>query len=243
MTTNAPGKLLNPCKCSGYESLTGELVRAMPDFKIVISDPEAPRQERVLRVKVVGDPDIPFTDSMKEQLELPIIKMNSKMYTELGAKHGVATIRMVRPDTNVKVKITGRVEVDDKIPDGEVRVSLTKLIDLTGQQELEGEVFRARAWQVRINDQRTSAFLGLRVGDEVDGSIVGLRGIKLVITGGSDISGFPMRPDIPGPVKKTALLSGPPGFHPREDGERRRKIVRGNTIAPDIVQINTKIKY
>jgi small subunit ribosomal protein S6e len=51
-----------------------------------------------------------------------------------------------------------------------------------------------------------------------------------------------MRPDIPGPVKKRALLSAPPGFHPREDGERRRKTVRGNTIAPDITQINTKIK-
>jgi small subunit ribosomal protein S6e len=37
------------------------------------------------------------------------------------------------------------------------------------------------------------------------------------------------------------LLSGPPGFHPRKKGERRRKTVRGNTISEDIVQINTKI--
>jgi len=215
----------------------------MPDFKIVLSDPEAPKQERVVKVKVVGDPEIPFTDKMKEQFELPIVKMNSKLYKELEAKHGVVTIRMIRPDTNMKVKLTGRVEIDENVPDNEVRVSLTKLIDLTGVQELDGEVLRARAWQIRINDERTSAFLGLKIGDEVDGSVVGLKGVKLVITGGSDISGFPMRPDIVGPVKKRALLSGPPGFHPREDGERRRRMVRGNTIAPDIVQINTKIKY
>jgi small subunit ribosomal protein S6e len=120
---------------------------------------------------------------------------------------------------------------------------MARLIDLTGTHELEGEIFRAPAWQIRINDERINAFLGLKIGDEVSGEILGLKGVKLVITGGSDISGFPMRPDIPGPVKKRALLSGPPGFHPKEDGERRRKMVRGNTIAHDIVQINTKIKY
>jgi small subunit ribosomal protein S6e len=215
----------------------------MPDFKIVVSDPEAPKQERAVKVKVVGDAEVPFTSKMKEQFELPVIKMNSKLYKELGAKHGVVTIRMIRPDTNMKVKLTGKVDIDENIPDGEVRVNLTKLIDITGLQEIEGEIFRARAWQIRVNDERTSTFIGLKIGDEVDGSILGLKGVKLIITGGSDISGFPMRPDIAGPLKKTALLPDPPGFHPREDGERRRKMVRGNTIAPDIVQINTKIKY
>jgi small subunit ribosomal protein S6e len=215
----------------------------MPDFKIVVSDPEAYKKGKVLKVKIIGDPDIPFTDKMKEQFELPIIKMNSKMLAELDAKYKVVTLRMRRPDTGDKVKITGRVEIDDSVPDSVVKVSLVKLIDSTGTQELEGEAFRSPAWQIRINDERTQALLGLKIGDEIDGSIIGLKGVKLVITGGSDVSGFPMRPDIPGPVKKRALLSGPPGFHPREKGERRRKMVRGNTIAPDTVQINTKIKY
>jgi small subunit ribosomal protein S6e len=215
----------------------------MSDFKIVVSDPEAYKKGKVLKVRIVGDPDTPFTDKMKEQLELPIIKMNSKMLEELGAKYKVVTLRMRRPDTGDKVKITGRVEVDDSVPDNVVKVSLVKLIDSTGTQELEGEAFRSPAWQIRINDERTQALLGLKIGDEIDGSIIGLKGVKLVITGGSDVSGFPMRSDIPGPVKKRALLSEPPGFHPREKGERRRKMVRGNTIAPDTVQINTKIMY
>jgi small subunit ribosomal protein S6e len=215
----------------------------MPDFKIVISDPEAYKKGKVLKVKVVGDPELPFTSEMKEQFELPVAVMNSKTFNELEAVHNVVTIRMRRPDTGDKVKITARVKIDDSTPDGVVKVSLAKLIDLTGAQELEGEVFRSPAWQIRINDARTQALLGLKIGDEIDGGLVGLKGYKLVITGGSDISGFPMRPDIPGPVKKRVLLSGPPGFHPKEKGERRRKTVRGNTIAPDIVQINTKIKY
>ncbi|OYT37942.1 MAG: 30S ribosomal protein S6e, partial [Desulfurococcales archaeon ex4484_58] len=71
----------------------------------------------------------------------------------------------------------------------------------------------------------------------------GLKNVQLEIRGGSDNSGFPMRPDIPGGVKKRVLLSSPPGFHPREKGERRRKTVRGNTITDDIVQINTVIIY
>jgi small subunit ribosomal protein S6e len=35
------------------------------------------------------------------------------------------------------------------------------------------------------------------------------------------------------------LLSQGPGFRPKEDGERRRKLIRGDTISEDIVQINT----
>ncbi|MGC8953736.1 30S ribosomal protein S6e [Desulfurococcus amylolyticus] len=215
----------------------------MPDFKIVVNDPEAPKKEKLVKVKVEGDPEIQLTDKVKEKLELPVFKVNSKTASEIGAVHGVATIRMRRPDTGDKVKFTGRIIIDDNVPDNVVKVSMEQLINATGQNELEGEIFRARAWQIRINDERTQTIIGLKIGDYIDGSIIGLKGVKLAITGGSDISGFPMRPDISGPVKKKVLLSGPPGFHPEEDGERRRKTVRGNTIAPDIVQINTKIVY
>jgi small subunit ribosomal protein S6e len=37
------------------------------------------------------------------------------------------------------------------------------------------------------------------------------------------------------------VLSGGVGFNPQDDGERRRKAVRGNVITDEIVQINTKI--
>jgi len=215
----------------------------MPDFKIVISDPEAPKNEKPAKVVVKGDPSVPYTDKMKEQFELPEIRTNRKLAEELGAVHGVVTIRMVKPGTTEKVKITGKLVIDDSIPDNEVHVNPELLVNRVGTSEVEGVVFRARAWQIRINDERTKALIGLKIGDYIDGSIIGLKGVKLKITGGSDDSGFPMRPDIPGGVKKRVLLSEPPGFHPKKKGERRRKTVRGNTVTPDIVQINTVILY
>jgi small subunit ribosomal protein S6e len=215
----------------------------MPDFKIVVSDPEAPKRESVVKVKVIGDPDVALDEKVKEKFELPQIKLNPATLEKLGAKFNVVTIRMRRPDTGDKVKITGLAVSDTAVPEGEVRVNSEQLINLTGVNELEGEIFRARAWQIRVNDERTNAFIGLKIGDEIDGEIIGLRGVKLVVTGGSDNSGFPMRPDVHGAGKKRLLLSGPPGFHPSEGGERRKKTVRGNTISGDIVQINTVIKY
>ena len=98
-----------------------------------------------------------------------------------------------------------------------------------------------RARQVTVEGPQAQALIGLKIGDVVDGSLIGLDGLKLKITGGSDRSGFPMRHDIPGGGKYRVLLSGPPGFHPRKKGMRKRVTVRGNTITEDIVQINMVI--
>lgn len=90
---------------------------------------------------------------------------------------------------------------------------------------------------MEVKEPAARALLGLRIGDEVSGELVGVKG-RLRITGGSDISGTPMRPDVQGPGRRYVLLSGPPGFRPLKKGERRRKLVHGNTISEDIVQIN-----
>ncbi len=215
----------------------------MADFKIVISDPEAPKKENIIRVKIVGDPEIEYTEKHKEGFELPIIKVNKSLIEKLDAVHGVITVRMKKPDSGERIKITGKAVADENIPENEVHVNMELLVNKTGTNEIEGEAFRARAWQIRINDERTRRLIGLKIGDTFDGELVGLRNVKLEIRGGADNSGFPMRPDIMGGVKKRVLLSGPPGFHPRRKGERRRKMVRGNTITDDIVQINTVIRY
>jgi len=95
-----------------------------------------------------------------------------------------------------------------------------------------------KSYQLEVE---TSALIGKKIGDVIDGSIIGLEGYKLKITGGSDKCGFPMRPDIPGTGVKRVLLSKGPGYRPKEKGVRKRKSVRGNTISEDIVQVNTKI--
>ena len=79
-----------------------------------------------------------------------------------------------------------------------------------------------------------------KIGEEVDGGLVGLPGYTLEITGGSDASGFPMRRGIHGSQRPKALLSGGVGYKPKED-VRRRKRVRGECVDDDIVQLNTKV--
>ncbi|QOJ78218.1 30S ribosomal protein S6e [Infirmifilum lucidum] len=95
-----------------------------------------------------------------------------------------------------------------------------------------------RAEQVELKGDQAARLIGLKIGDIIDGALVGKPGVKLQIRGGSGRAGEPMRPDIPGARKGYFLLSGPPGYWPKEKGERRRKYVRGNTITDDIVQIN-----
>ena len=97
------------------------------------------------------------------------------------------------------------------------------------------------AYNVAVSGGSANAFIGKRVGDEVDGSPVGLGGYRMRITGGSDRNGNPMRGDLPGMARRRLLLSGGVGFHPRLEGERRRKMVRGNEITQDFVQINASV--
>ncbi|MEM1507444.1 MAG: 30S ribosomal protein S6e [Candidatus Bathyarchaeia archaeon] len=94
---------------------------------------------------------------------------------------------------------------------------------------------------VEVEGARATPLIGRKIGDIVDGSVVGMPGVKLIITGGSDKDGFPMRPDVHGGVKTRILLSSGVGFKPKDKGERRRKMVRGNTITEDILQINMRI--
>ena len=97
----------------------------------------------------------------------------------------------------------------------------------------------AKSHQLEVDAAQTKNLTGLKIGDEIDASIVGLNGYKLQITGGSDKNGFPLKKDVEGQRRIRSLLSGGIGFKPKMDGQRRRKTVRGNTISDDIVQINT----
>lgn len=98
-----------------------------------------------------------------------------------------------------------------------------------------------KSQKVEIDEGRMGTILGLRIGETIDGSIAGLTGYKIQLTGGCDKDGFPMRPDIHGGVKVRILLSGGVGFHPREKGGRRKKTVRGNTVTPETTFLNFKI--
>jgi small subunit ribosomal protein S6e len=98
---------------------------------------------------------------------------------------------------------------------------------------------KENSYQIESNDSVNKQFIGLIIGEDVDGKLAGLDGYKLKITGGSDKNGFPMKKDIDGSRRIKSLVSGGIGYKPKVDGVRRRKSFRGNTISEDIVQINT----
>jgi len=99
-----------------------------------------------------------------------------------------------------------------------------------------------KSQSIELEGAKAQPLLGKRIGEAIDGSIAGLTGCKLQITGGSDKDGFPMRPNVHGGVRAAVILSKGVGYHPRRKGERMRRLVRGDTVTEEIVQINLLIK-
>jgi small subunit ribosomal protein S6e len=90
-----------------------------------------------------------------------------------------------------------------------------------------------------LKDSDANPLLGLHLGNETDASIAGLTG-KLKLTGGSDKSGVPMRSDLHGAARKRVLLVKGVGLQDAEYGQRKRKLMRGNTVSEEIYQLNCK---
>ncbi len=95
---------------------------------------------------------------------------------------------------------------------------------------------------MEIDEPQSLALEGKKIGDTIDGSLLDLSWKRLMITGGSDSSGFPLRPDIGGGVKKGVLLSGGVGLKKvKRRGYRKRKTIRGSIVTRDTYQINLKV--
>jgi small subunit ribosomal protein S6e len=94
-------------------------------------------------------------------------------------------------------------------------------------------------------DEKKFRFEGMKIGEVIKGGLIGFPNYEFEIMGGSDASGFPMRKDVHGPVKKRILVSKRGiGFKPQRKGEKRRKTIRGSEISYDMTLINLKVtKY
>jgi small subunit ribosomal protein S6e len=90
-----------------------------------------------------------------------------------------------------------------------------------------------------VKDAEAQVLMGRKVGDEMDASPLGIGG-RVKITGGSDKAGFPMRTDVLGGGKNYILLTAGVGYRSKEEGAKRRRLVRGNTITEEIYQVNAK---
>jgi len=95
--------------------------------------------------------------------------------------------------------------------------------------------------KVEIEDQRLRSLVGTRIGSSVDGAIADMPGYTLKLTGGTDKDGIPMRPDVHGSVKTSVVLSGGVGYKPQNKGEKKRKMVRGNTVSTETTYLNFTI--
>ncbi len=90
-----------------------------------------------------------------------------------------------------------------------------------------------------LKDATAQALVGRKIGEAVDGKPLGLSG-SIIITGGSDKAGFPMRRDVLGGGKNYVLMSKGVGFHSKTEGLKKRRMVRGNTITEELFQLNAK---
>lgn len=96
--------------------------------------------------------------------------------------------------------------------------------------------------QKEVAGDAAKALLGLKIGDVLKGEKLDLPGKTLIVRGGSDDCGFPMRPDLPGTMRKRILITKSVGFRGELKGIRRRKTVIGNIIHAKIHQVNLAIQ-
>jgi small subunit ribosomal protein S6e len=95
--------------------------------------------------------------------------------------------------------------------------------------------------KVELEDSRMGPLVGRRIGEIIEGSVADLAGHQLQLTGGTDKDGIPMRPDVHGSAKSRIILSGGVGYKPKRKGERKRVVVRGNTVSVETTFLNLKI--
>ena len=108
-----------------------------------------------------------------------------------------------------------------------------------------------KTFQQEIDNEKFKHFSGKKIGDKIKGEVLDYTGYEFEITGGSDKSGFPMRLDLQGARKGKILATEGIGLKRKKSktkkgfltfkGTRQRKTVAGNTIGPNISQINIKI--
>ena len=96
----------------------------------------------------------------------------------------------------------------------------------------------AKSYARTVSDPQSAGFLGKRIGEAVGGELLGLGGYTLKITGGTDRSGFPLRPEIPGARQTRVFVGEGFGFSAPRRGMRTRRSFRGSQVSEDTVQIN-----
>ena len=100
-----------------------------------------------------------------------------------------------------------------------------------------------KCYKAEVKENQAAAFIGLNVGEKIDGNKVGIDGYEFEITGGMDYCGFPMRHGILGERKRITMYRGV-GFKGGLKGIKKRRTVCGHKINERISALNLKVlKY
>ena len=97
-----------------------------------------------------------------------------------------------------------------------------------------------KAYQKEVKDEEAAPFLGLNIGEKINGDVFSMPGYEFTVTGGADYCGFPMRHGILG-LRKKIYSYGGVGFPGLKKGQKARKTVCGHKIHDKITQIDLKI--
>ncbi len=101
------------------------------------------------------------------------------------------------------------------------------------------DVKTGKSYSKEINESEVANLENKKIKDKI--SVDSLSGYELEITGGTDVAGFPMRPDVDGIARRKVLLTQGPGVILKRKGMKKRKSVAGNTIKKNTSQVNAKI--
>ncbi|MFH0869036.1 MAG: S6e family ribosomal protein [archaeon] len=106
-----------------------------------------------------------------------------------------------------------------------------------------GDSKTKRTYKAELKSPDADQLYGKKVGETFRGELIGLQGFELQITGGTDRAGIAIYKNLEGMGRRRLLLRGPPNYHvPKKfKGKLKKKTVRANTIANDMVQVNCKI--
>ncbi|MFH1403195.1 MAG: 30S ribosomal protein S6e [Candidatus Altiarchaeota archaeon] len=97
-----------------------------------------------------------------------------------------------------------------------------------------------KSYQIELKDENAKRIRHRKIGDSIEGALLGLAGYTLEITGGSDKGGFAMKKGLHDQKAQYVLAKEGIGYNPKRD-VRVRKRMRGEIISEDVVQVNTKI--
>jgi ribosomal protein S6E (S10) len=96
-----------------------------------------------------------------------------------------------------------------------------------------------KSLQKEIED--TKPLFGKKIGETLKGEVIDLPGYEFLITGGSDVIGFPMRKDMEGTKRGKILAVSGIGLKPQRKGQRTRKTVAGGTVGAQTAQLNVTV--